>query len=269
MIPLSNIHTHSTYSDGRDAPEDMLRAALKLDFHTLGFSDHGCADYDDSAMLPQDEPLYRAEVLRLRERYADRIAVLLGYEHDWLSPYPDSRYDYMIESIHYLRRDGQLYSIDWTRAKLEAAIRELYGGDPYAMCQDYFAAICESCESPADILGHMDLVMKFNEARDLFDDQDPRYLGPALEAAECAARSGKLIEVNNGAVARGYRTAPYPGQAILKRLAELRAPVIVTSDCHNLDDLNCNFGGTVDLLKSCGFKTALQYRGVTVEEYPL
>lgn len=269
MTPKSNIHTHTTFSDGRDTAEEMLRRALALGFHTLGFSDHGYAPYCDYGMTQAQEPRYRAEVLRLREKYAGRIDILLGYEHDWLSPAPEEPYDYVIESTHYLKKDGEIFDLDYTRPLLEAAVRTHYGGDFYALCRDYFRTICESCESPANILGHMDLIMKFNEGRDLFDDADPRYLGPALEAAECAARSGKLVEVNTGAVAKGYRTQPYPGRAILARLAELRAPVILSSDCHNAPWLDCHFAETVALLRACGFKTALEYRGSTLEEYPL
>ena len=77
------------------------------------------------------------------------------------------------------------------------AIRKYFGGDPYALCRAYFDTVCQSIQGTgADILGHIELVMKFNEARDLFDDADPRYLGPALECAELAARSGRLIEAD-------------------------------------------------------------------------
>ena len=269
MPLLSNIHTHTTYGDGRDAPEAMVQAALRLGFHTLGFSEHGHADYDDCSMTVAAEPLYRAEISRLRARYAGQIAVLLGYEHDWLSPPSADAYDYVIESVHYIRAGDGLVCVDDTRAILEDAVRTRYAGDVYALCRDYFRAVCASCESPAAILGHMELIMKFNERRDLFDDADPRYLQCALEAADCAAASGKLIEVNTGAIARGYRTAPYPGRAILTRLAGLRAPVIITSDCHNSDYLNCHFQETAALLRSCGFRTALQYRGGAPEEYLL
>ena len=269
MPLLSNIHTHTTFSDGRDAPEAMVRAALRLGFHTLGFSEHGHADYDDCSMPVEAEPRYRAEISRLRARYAGQIAVLMGYEHDWLSPPPGDAYDYVIESVHYIRAVGGLVCVDNTRAILEDAVRTRYAGDVYALCRDYFRTVCDSCASPAAILGHMELIMKFNERRDLFDDADPRYLSYALEAADCAAASGKLIEVNTGAIARGYRTAPYPGRAILARLAALRAPVIITSDCHNAEHLNCHFEETAALLIDCGFKTALQYRGGAPEEYLL
>ena len=269
MTPKSNIHTHTTFGDGGDAPEAMVRAAIDLGFHTLGFSEHGYAAYCDYGMSQAEEPVYRAEVQRLRQQFAGQIDVLLGYEHDWLAPPADDIYDYVIESVHYLQRDGVIFDVDYTRPLLEAAVRAHYGGDIYALCRDYFRSVCESCASSAGILGHMELVMKFNERRDLFDDADPRYLAPALEAAECAARSGKLIEVNTGAIAKGYRTAPYPGPTLLRRLAELHAPILISSDCHDLRFLDCRFAETAALLKSCGFKTALQFRGKTIEEYPL
>ena len=53
---LSNVHSHTTFSDGKNTVEEMVQAALGLVFHTLGFSEHGPADYDDAAM-----PAARAE----------------------------------------------------------------------------------------------------------------------------------------------------------------------------------------------------------------
>ena len=267
---LSNIHTHTTFADGRDTPEEMVRAALALGFHTLGFSEHGHADYDDCCMKPDQEPLYRAEVLRLQKEYAGQIEILLGYEHDWFSPVYTSEYDYFIESVHYLPGGDSYWSVDWTRPKLEAAIRRFYGGDPYAMCRDYFDTVCRSIEGTnAAVLGHIELVMKFNEARDLFDDADPRYLGPALECAELAARSGKLVEVNTGAISRGYRTQPYPGAAMLRRVAECGGRIILTSDCHNSDYLDCHFTEAAEFARACGFKTAWEFQGFDVAEYAL
>jgi len=267
---LSNVHSHTTFSDGKNTAEEMVRAALGLGFNTLGFSEHGPADYDDAAMPADRMGEYRAEVLRLRKKYAGRIHILLGLEHDWLSPAAPDGLDYAIESVHYVQKDGQLWSVDWTRKKQETAIRELYGGDPYALCRDYFRTVCESIEGTnADILGHIELVMKFNEARDLFDDANPRYLGPALACAELAAKSGRLIEVNTGAIARGYRTQPYPGAAMLRRAAECGGRIILTSDCHDRAFLDCHFAQAAGLARACGFKTAWEYRGSEAVEYKL
>ena len=266
----SNVHSHTSFVDGRDTAEEMTQAALALGFHTLGFSEHGHADYDDCSMAPEQESEYRAEIRRLRAKYAGQIHILLGYEHDWFSPVNVADYDYYIESVHYLPADGGYWSVDWTRPKLEAAIARHYGGDPYAMCRDYFRTVCESNEGTgAAILGHIELVMKFNEKRDLFDDADPRYLGPALECAELAARSGRLVEINTGAIARGYRTQPCPGPAMLRRVAECGGRILLTSDCHNRDFLDCGFAEAAGLARACGFRTAWEYRGADAVEYPL
>ena len=266
----SNVHSHTTFADGRDAPEGMVRAALALGFHTLGFSEHGHADYDDNSMTLAEEPEYRSEIRRLKEKYRGRLNILLGYEHDWLSPAHVSEYEYYIESVHYVARGGALFCVDNTRQKLVNAARELYGGDMYALCRDYFGTVCESVAGTnAAIIGHIELVMKFNEARDLFDDADPRYLGPALDCAEVAARSGRLVEINSGAISRGYRTQPYPSAAMLRRIAECGGRIILTSDCHNSDYLDCNFDRSAELARACGFKTAWEYRGNEAVEYKL
>ena len=268
--PAPNIHSHTRYADGRDRPEAMLEAALRLGFHTLGFSEHGHADYDDCSMDPAQEPLYRAQIRALRQKYAGRIHVLLGIERDWWSRTDLSEYDFAIESVHYLRAGGETLCVDHTRAILEDGIRRLYGGDPYALCRAYFRTVCESIQGTgAQVLGHIELVMKFNEARDLFDDADPRYLAPALECAELAAQSGRLIEINTGAIARGYRTAPCPGEAMLRRAAECGGRVILTSDCHDARYLDCGFARAAALAKACGFRTAWEYRGDRQAEYPL
>ena len=247
-----------------------MRAALALGFHTLGFSEHGHADYDDCSMSPEQEPEYRAEIRRLKAAYGDRIHILLGYEHDWLSPANVSEYEFYIESVHYVRAGGTQFCVDHTREILLDAARQFYGGDVYALCRDYFRTVCESIEgTSADVLGHIELVMKFNEDRSLFDDSDPRYLRHALECAELAAHSGRLVEINTGAIARGYRTQPYPGSAMLKQLQESGGRVILTSDCHNSDYLNCAFERTVELARACGFRTAWEYQGAELVEYPL
>ena len=220
-------------------------------------------------MAIEDEPKYRAEILSLRKKYAGQIAVLLGYEHDWLAPPTADRYDYIIESVHYVRAGDALVCVDESRETLINAVERHFGGDYYALCRDYFRAVAESCSSGAQVLGHMDLIMKFNEARTLFDDADPRYLNHALEAADAAAESGMLIEINIGAIARGYRSSPYPGEAILRRLAERKSRIIITSDCHNADYLDCGFQQATELARACGFKTAWMYRGAEQVEYAL
>jgi histidinol-phosphatase (PHP family) len=73
--------------------------------------------------------------------------------------------------------------------------------------------------------------------------------------------------VNTGAIARGYRTTPYPAPFILKEMKNLGLTVILTSDCHNRDMLDCHYKESMELIKACGFDSVgVMRNGKFVEE---
>ena len=251
---LSNVHTHTRFSDGRDSAEDMVLEAIARGFVSLGFSDHGAAPHDDAGMLPDVEPIYRKEILRLKEKYAGQIEIALGYEHDFSMPGVDfSPYDYVIESVHFF--DGwREASIDHSPECLFQAADALYKGNPYGMCRDYFDLVIASInETTAEVVGHIELIRKFNEKWPMFDTNDPRYLEPAMEVVRAAAKKDILVEVNTGAMSRGYRTSPYPDAMLLKYLKQLGGRITITSDCHRKDWLDFAFEEAAELARSCGF----------------
>jgi len=59
--------------------------------------------------------------------------------------------------------------------------------------------------------------------------------------------------VNTGAMARGYKTTPYPARFILEEIKSLGGSVILSSDCHDADKLTFAFDESVKLLKEIGF----------------
>lgn len=97
----SCVHTHTVFCDGADTPQAMAEAALARSFISLGFSGHGTAAYDSAAMSPEQETAYQQAVRALQAQYQGRLEILLGVEHDSLSPYSPFSYDYLIESVHY------------------------------------------------------------------------------------------------------------------------------------------------------------------------
>lgn len=253
---LSNVHTHTVFSDGKNTAEEMAEAAWRKGFVSLGFSDHGYAPHDVCSMRREDEPKYRAEVLRLKHKYAGRMEIALGYEHDASMPEADlTPYDYVIESVHFFHRDGIYTSIDESAEKLSTSIELLYDGDPYAMCADYFETLCRSIlDTPGQIVGHIGLVTKFNEGNQMFDVSDRRYTRPAREALRCAVERNLLVEVNTGAMSRGYRSEPYPDRALLTHLHELGGRITLTSDCHRAEWIDYGFDQAAQLARSCGFR---------------
>jgi len=250
---LSNVHTHTSFSHGRDSAEEMVMAALQRGFTSLGFSEHGAAPHEDSVAMP-DEAAYVKEILRLKKKYADRIEIALGYEHESvMPPVNPNPYEYQIESTHYVPR-WLTNSIDHSADMLETILNTAYSGDAYEMVRDYYGLVCSSLQTTkADVLGHFDLITKFQEVHPLFDTADPRYTAPALEAARFAVEKDILIEINTGAMSRGYRSAPYPAPELLRFIKEHGGRITITSDCHRSDWINFAFDQAEALAKDCGF----------------
>lgn len=256
MLPRSNVHTHTNFSDGRDSAEQMVLAALERGFVSLGFSDHGVMAIDPAGMTREAD--YRTEILRLKEKYASQIEIALGYEHDYAAVGNElHHYEYLIESVHWLQKDGMSMPIDSSAAILQKAIDEMYGGDPYAMSRDYFDSVCRSItEIKADVVGHIGLVTKFNEHGEMLDSEDPRYVQPAMDTIALAAEKDILVEINTGAMSRGYRTTPYPAPALLKLLKEKGGRITITSDCHRAEWIDFAFDQAIEQAKAAGFREA-------------
>ncbi len=253
MLPRSNVHTHTLWSDAANTVEEMIQSALESDFTSLGFSDHGAAFYDKAGM--RDEAGYRAEVLRMKVKYAGQIEIALGYEHDFHAKAVDlSPYEYIIEAVHFLNKGDVYIPIDLAADELQSGIDLLYGGDPYAMAKAYFADVCQSMiDVKADIVGHIGLITKFNEVKPLFDATDERYLSGAREAIALAAEKDVLVEINTGAMSRGYRTTPYPEPELLRLLKSLGGRITITSDCHRAGFLDYGFDQAIEIAKAAGF----------------
>ena len=92
-----------------------------------------------------------------------------------------------------------------------------------------------------DIIGHFDLIAKYNEGNNLFDETHPRYLAAAKAAIDRLLAAGKPFEINTGAIASGYRTVPYPAPALLSYLRGQGGKVILSSDAHSPENIAFSF----------------------------
>ena len=253
---LSSPHNHTRYVDGKNSAPEMAEAACRAGFVSFGFSEHGPQAFDREYGL-NAEAAYRAEIDALKGAYAGRMKVWLGVERDSYADFDRSLYEYTIGSIHYLPLDDGHIAVDSTPENLERLIREGYGGDPYRMARDYFERHADFLTAfRPDIIGHFDLVKKLNQKCGFFDESDRRYTGPALAALERAASCGALLEVNTGAIARGWRDDPYPSLPLLKRWRELGGRAIISSDCHDARLVDCSFDLCAEMLLAAGFAEA-------------
>lgn len=253
-----NLHIHSTYCDGKNTPEETVLAAIEQGFDSIGFSGHSWMHFcPEFSMTLEGTEEYRREVLRLKEKYADKIKIFLGLEVEMHS-IPDidmSGYDYLIGSLHYFDFDGKKVAFDRGVAEVREVIDTYFGGDGLKYAKAYYRSLATLPEKGNfDIVGHFDLITKLKEKADFFDTQCKEYRFAAIEAAEALKGKIPYFEVNTGAIARGNRTTPYPDPFIIKELKALGFGALITSDCHNKEHLSCGYPLAAEILKDCGFK---------------
>lgn len=251
-MKIGNLHTHTTYCDGNFTPEEIVKTAIEKGFSYIGFSGHSYTFFDESyAMSKENTEKYITDVNSLKEKYDGKIKILCGIEKDAFSDYPTDRFDYTIASCHYVKVGDSYYSVDHTPEIQAETIKEIFGGDPYAYAENYFET---AGNMSGDIIGHFDLVTKFDREEKIFTTKEERYKKAALSALEKLLEKNSVFEVNTGAIARGYKDAPYPAMWLLEVLRKYNARVLITSDFHRNDTLDCAFVKTEKMLSDMGFK---------------
>lgn len=272
MIPLCNLHTHSTFCDGKQTPEENVLAAIDKGLFSLGFSSHApYGEHDKEGCLSAGNiEAYRREILRLKEKYSDRIEILLGIEQDYFSPTLEGEYDYVIGSVHYIKKDGAFVAIDHSYDRLKNGAERQFGADMTELCREYYRTVADVADkTDCDIIGHFDIVTKFNEKYLLFDENDSVYRNMALEAVDTLLESDRIFEVNTGAVSRGWRKHPYPSEFIIKRIVDKKGRLMLTSDAHNAEYLTYGFLDAAYYLKALGVKELWIYKSGGYETFSL
>ena len=231
----SSVHTHTTFCDGRDSAAEMARAAAAQGLSTLGFSGHSYVPRDGFGIAPEQLPAYVAEIRRIARAYAGQLEVLCGIELDTDAPQTElSPFDYVIGSCHSVRdADGRAWVVDGSPENLAEAIARGFHGDAMACVAAYYQQLTDFVLAlRPTIVGHFDLITKFCEKQPLFDMESAAYRALACAALDAVLDAGLVLEVNTGAMARGWRTTPYPAGFLLERIARRGGRVTLTADAH-------------------------------------
>lgn len=251
-----NLHIHSTYADGKNAPEEMVQAAIGSGFDSIGFSEHSYMKFSDFPlqMTEEETPLYIAEVLSLKEKYKDQIEIFCGLELDIFSDGPKENFDYLIGSFHYLDINGKFLGFDRGVKEVADYINNNFGGDGLAFSKKYFETVATCLPGHnIDIIGHFDIHTKHIETLNFVDTSSKEYLYSGYEAIHALQGEIPFFEINSGAIARGYRTSPYPQLEFLKEFQRCGFGAVITSDCHDKNFIDCFYEESAALLREAGF----------------
>ena len=258
---MFDMHTHhERCGHARGTIERYIQTAIDMGLRAIGISDHSpyFADERDHpepgiAMAKSEFPNYVAEVLRLKEKYADRIEVLLGVESDFYPEhaevyrkvYEQYPFDYIIGSVHQV--DG--VSI-FNRRRWDG----LTEAQKIAVKERYYDLIARSAKSGMfDILGHIDAMKgyypEFSDIRTQAVDDTLKLIGEYDIAVEINT-SGKTKDVG------GW----YPSDEMLERAHYFGVMVTFGSDAHDPERIADDWEKVRAKLKAVGYKQWCYFR---------
>jgi histidinol-phosphatase (PHP family) len=271
MIFTQSIHNHTVFDDGKHSPAEMAASALSLGLSGLGLTAHSPMENEFWTVKPERMAEYRADLARLKTEYAGRLDVWCGLEYDLTSdPKWLDGFDYVIASVHALETTRGLWALDDNRERSRRMIVIAFDGDRDAAAEAYFRKVREIARiDRADIVGHFDLITKFDEPEPLYNADSPRYRAAALDAMEALVQAGKIFEINTGAMSRGYRSSPYPAAPLLRALREMGGRVTITADAHSRENLTFAFDQAEAAARAAGFTELWEFDGAGFAPKPL
>ena len=250
---LANFHTHTTFCDGKNTPEEIVLSAIEKGFSSIGFSGHGFTPYDLRYCMKDTEG-YIAEILRLKEKYSKDLQIYLGIEEDAFAPVDRSRFDYIIGSSHYYIKDGVYLPIDSSYDHFKACL-VAYERNIIKMAEDYYSAFCAYIDRRRpDIIGHFDLITKFDELDTPLFKDNREYEGIVEGYLRKAIKADCIFEINTGAITRGVRSTVYPAENLLHILKKENAKIILGADSHAVETIDGCFAETKKYLYDIGFR---------------
>ena len=245
--------------------EDVVRSAIRAGFSIYGLSEHA-PRYRAEDLFPDEADLgvedlartfesYVSTALALRDRYADRIELLVGFESEvlpvqgWAEQMCELRrrhpeFDYVVGSVHHV--GGA--SIDMT-PELTAKVAEEVGGRD-ALERLYFELVAEMVERlRPEIVGHFDLIRKFEGFGTSFGPGTWKHIERGLEVMRAV---GAILDVNAAPVRR--RMGPvYPLPPLLERACEMGIPVTLGDDSHGPAEVGVGLGACLQAIQQAGY----------------
>jgi len=266
-VGKSNLHTHTNFCDGKGEPEEFVQKAIEKGFEMIGFSSHAFLPVPTDWTIKEiDFPLYIAEINRLKKAYSNRIEILSGLEVDYIPgihgpscfrSIDKAKLDYIIGSVHFIpvkNHPRKYLEIDFNPVQMKQIIDEGYGGDSREMIRMYYGLVREMLlNDPPDILGHLDLVKKFNGENIFFDELESYYCEEIEKTLAVLSKTPTILEVNTAPIYRGLDDEPYPSKPFLKMCRGYSIPIVLNSDAHFPDALDGGYAEASLILHEAGY----------------
>lgn len=226
----ANYHTHTTRcGHAKGADEEYVLAAIDAGYKILGFSDHSPCLFPDGSQSGyrvqiEEMPGYFASLGALREKYADKIELHIGFEMEYYPLY----YKDMVERV---KKAGCEYLILGQHAIKNEFPEHIMVAVPQRddpeLLKIYTREVCEALHTGSfTYLCHPEV---FN-----FSGPEEQFLEITRPICVAARETGTPMEINFLGI-RDHRY--YPMESFWKMAAEEHASVIFGADAHDPGDV--------------------------------
>lgn len=268
-----NFHTHTTFCDGRKKPERYILAAMEKGMSHLGFSGHAPVPFPNHfAIATEEVQKYCNEILRLKKEYADRIAISLGMEFDYIPvimenlPRQARSYglEYYIAAVHMVANpeefdprdeNADLWFIDGSKTEAyDQGLQNVFHGDIRKGVRAFFEQSIAMLEKgKPDIIGHMDKIKMNNKGR-YFQEDETWYQDLFMQLLQTIKQHNVICEINTRGIYRNRHHDFYPSFSAWKTMREMNIPVTFSADAHKPEEVDALFEDVIEGLKTSGYK---------------
>ncbi|WP_421919721.1 histidinol-phosphatase [Marinifilum sp.] len=259
-------HTHSSYCDGKENPEDYIKQGILQGLRAIGFSSHAPIPVATAwAMKTSNIDSYIQEINQLKEKYKNEIEVYLSLELDYIPGVSKSfsewkknyGLDYTIGSVHLVKAESEeeLWFLDGPDTNYTIGLQKLFKGDIKKAVTAYFKQVIEMIETQSpDVVGHVDKVKMNNKGR-YFSETDEWYIHLLDKSLDVIEKAGSIVEVNTRGIYKKKSDKLFPDDYFLKQCHKRNIDVTISSDAHHPKELLCYFEETRNYLKLIGFES--------------
>jgi histidinol-phosphatase (PHP family) len=262
-MELVDLHTHTwRCHHAKGTSEDIVKSAIQKGLKAIGINDHFPMRYlpapipaGEYAMELSEFPDHIKEIKQLREKYKDKIDVLIGSEVDFyqpaidtikqsLEPYMDD-FDYLYGSVHVVTNwtiDDDKFLYKWDEQSIDI------------VHEGYYRVVEQMARTRMfDVVGHFDLGKKFKKIPS--GNLDAR-IGKTLDAIKAG---GMALEINTAGLRKPIGEI-YPSPHILDMVFNKKIKITFGSDAHDPSEVRYAFDKAVDLVKSAGFSSIVSFK---------
>ncbi len=260
---LFNFHSHTNFSDGNTVFADLIFEAIEQGFISIGFSEHSPVPFHSTWNMNAEKiHQYFFLINQFKKEFSNTLQIYVGMEVDYFEPYANqiltlshvNQLDYFIGSVHYLDfLDDKPWCIDTSFEEFNEGFSKLFRNSGEMLYTKYYDAITQMIEKyRPNIIGHLDKIKMYNHVLNVFAEDEKKYRFCVIQVLDLMKRFDIMLEINM----RGFYKHPqkyiYPSIWIIKEAVLRNIPIVVSSDCHQQNELSTGFDYASEILVTLG-----------------